>query len=175
VRCSCCWGIKQPGCKAHSSSRGKRPVPQFWQVPYSRLSVTSCPPAPWSLRCRLPRTCKGVPQTGHVGRSCGLAPLQVRLLLAWAVSWINCTSKRLILAWSLSDDFVATLSRRSEFARLMLATGLLGFSPFAPPLFLAFILPLSPWSVYPLYKNVARTPTTLSHLLYINEWQPSLP
>src|SRR6266700_4829399 len=32
---------------------GKRPVPQFGQVPYSRLSVISCPPAPMPLALSL--------------------------------------------------------------------------------------------------------------------------
>src|SRR6266568_9052262 len=82
---------------------GKRPVPQFGQVPYSRLSVTSCPPAPCSFRCRFPRACNGVLHTGQLGRSCGLAPLQARLVLCWAVSRISRASNRLILSWTSSS------------------------------------------------------------------------
>ncbi len=82
---------------------GKRPVPQLGQVPYSRFSVTSCPPAACSLRGRFPRACKGGWHTGHLGRSCALALLPLRLGLCCALSWINWASSRLIRAWTSSS------------------------------------------------------------------------
>src|SRR5205814_395532 len=44
---------------------------------------------------------------------CGLAPLQLRLVLCCAVSWINCASSRLIRAWTSSS-----ISRKVAFGWL---------------------------------------------------------
>jgi hypothetical protein len=93
---------------------GKRPVPQRGQVPYSRLSVMSCPSAPCRLRGRFPRACNGVFHTEHAGRSCALAPLPLRLVLWCAVSWSNGASSRLVRAWTSSS-----MSRKGAFGWLL--------------------------------------------------------
>src|SRR5436853_7471017 len=80
---------------------GKRPVPQFGQVPYVLFSLISRPCAPCNLRLRFPRETSSSLQFGHRGRS--PASFQLSSSRSNALVSIKATSNRLVNSRAFSS------------------------------------------------------------------------
>src|SRR5229473_6446402 len=78
---------------------GKKPTPDFRQVPYVRVNLTASPPVVWMKRVCSPRANNGLPHVAHLGRSASgfwlhssVSPSCTSSWISWARNWLICSS-----------------------------------------------------------------------------------
>src|SRR5260221_53351 len=84
---------------------GKKPTPDFRQVPYVRVSFTASPPFVWMKRVCSPRAESGLSQVAHLGPSSSGCWLHSSVSPLCTTSWINCAR-----SWFIRSSTAASIS-----------------------------------------------------------------
>src|SRR6266852_503333 len=89
---------------------GKKPTPDFRQVPYVRVNLTASPPVVCRKRVCSPRANNGLPHVAHFGRSSSGFWLHFSVSPICTTSWISCARN-----WFIRSSTAASISAHVAF------------------------------------------------------------